>query len=878
MPIDSFPQTAPWSPAAPVGTATLEIHGAEAPDDLVIRIDGTELRDDTPAAHLQPGLTGITVPFQDGTTRTVHILTSPADAPADDSAEARRSWRDRIAHARSLTDDALTIVVRPLPHRQNGAEPAPSHTSVFARQAVRAGAHLILHTRADADPHVEVVRESLSVIGGRVSIDLHPTGSRVRIAAPGPQTDTDALYTRMLRSAARPAAVLLAVDPTDDGGFRVELDALHRAPALLHRQGLGSTMTVWEDEPQELRFDRAVPARMVMWERELTRRGATVHTVGTRLLFGAGPTGAPYLVHVTETDRTGIPGCVATGNKRIARTLLQNAGVRIAQGRYFRVSTPVEEAVTLLEQHASLVVKPVDGHAGLGVTVGVSTPEELRAAWRAAADHTRVGILVEEQFVGEDVRVSVVDGIARAANQRVPPQIVGDGTSTIRDLINAKNRSRYDNIHLHAKPVHLTPHRLSRLERAGLSPLSVLPAGRTLVIDHKANLATGGDPADVTDTIHPSYLRVAERAASAFPGQGIVGVDLLIADLARPADDDSHIVVEANSFPDIASHGTAYTGTPQNVVGPAADLLLSPAPALPRIRRRTAPAPVDDPTSAALLAAEMTARGFTIGWLTRSLFFATGHGMTLGFERAMTDRTSQAARRVLQRAVQRRQVLEVAGLPQPDAQTFGPLGCGAAWRHARKLGTATVQFGGRAPLDLQGMSRDEFEAAWSAHAPAIRSHRATVAVRAPGDRYGVLVVHGRVLGVRRLDRTGAPTASASLHRSYRRLAADAARAFAGADIVTVSLIVQDARTPATAGSVVVEHVGIDPDLVAFADDEKARVRLVRRIVDLHLGGTRPAPERVGAWNEGAAGARTRGRALLPRVGAVVRRARRALSR
>src|SRR5699024_3108419 len=114
--------------------------------------------------------------------------------------------------------------------------------------------------------------------------------------------------------------------------------------------------------------------------------------------------------------------------------------------------------------------------------------------------------------------------------------------------------------------------------------------------------------------------------------------------------------------------------------------------------------------------------------------------------------------------------------------------------------------------------------------------------------------------------------------SYRRLAADAARAFAGADIVTVSLIVQDARTPATAGSVVVEHVGIDPDLVAFADDEKARVRLVRRIVDLHLGGTRPAPERVGAWNEGAAGARTRGRALLPRVGAVVRRARRALSR
>jgi hypothetical protein len=228
--------------------------------------------------------------------------------------------------------------------------------------------------------------------------------------------------------------------------------------------------------------------------------------------------------------------------------------------------------------------------------------------------------------------------------------------------------------------------------------------------------------------------------------------------------------------------------------------------------------------------------------------------------------------------VQRRQVLEVAGLPQPDAQTFGPLERGAAWRHARKLGSATVQFGGSAPRDLQGMSRDEFEAAWSAHAGVIRSHRAAVAVRAPGDRYGVLVVHGRVLGVQRLDRTGAPTGSASLHRSYRRLAAEAARAFAGADIVTVALIVRDARTPATAESVVVEHVGIDPDLVAFADDEKARVRLIRRIVDLHLGGTRPAPVRVGAWNEGSAGARTRGRRILPRAGAAARRVRRALSR
>src|SRR5690606_10616076 len=116
---------------------------------------------------------------------------------------------------------------------------------------------------------------------------------------------------------------------------------------------------------------------------------------------------------------------------------------------------PVEDALPMLNTHTALVIKPVDGHAGRGVTVGVTTPDEFRAAWEVAAKATSTGIVVEEQFVGEDVRISVVDGVARAANKRVPPQITGDGVSTVRDLIIAKNRDRYDNLHLHAKPIVL---------------------------------------------------------------------------------------------------------------------------------------------------------------------------------------------------------------------------------------------------------------------------------------------------------------------------------------------------------------------------------------------------------------------------------------
>jgi D-alanine-D-alanine ligase-like ATP-grasp enzyme len=761
MVLDLALHSSRWSPSAPVSLVTVDFADSEdsARDtDLIVRSDGTihavtGTRADT---TLPPGLTELTIPFDDGSTRTVLVLTDLDGAQSDTASADPRGWIDRIEHARSSDDDALIIVLHPFP-RGTGAVQGKSpqrRLDTFEHHAVRAGGDLLLSTHATDSAQVDIVRERVSVTGSTVSIDLSPTGSRIHIRVPGGQADAEQLAMTMLRRTAAPHALLHAMDLAADGSFVIDLDRHHRPPVLTVNQGIGTAVTVWEDEPVDLPFDRSIPARMYMWERELKRRGATVQTIGTRVLFGHGPTGRNYLVHVTETNRTGIPGSTATGNKKTARHLLQRAGVRIAEGAYFSRSTPVEDALPLLDAHEALVIKPVDGYAGRGVTVGVTTPEEFRAAWQVAAEETRTGIVVEEQFVGEDVRISVVDGVARAANKRVPPQIIGDGVSTVRDLIIAKNRDRYDNLHLHAKPIVLTAHRLARLAAAGLTPFSVLPAGETHVIDHKANLATGGEPADVTDEIHPSYLRIAERAATAFPAVSLAGVDLLAADPTQPADDDSHIIVEVNSYPDIASHGTAFSGTPRNVVAHAADLVLSAPPAWEHVRRQSVPAPVPEPTSAALLAAEMSARGFSIDWLSPRLFIAEGHGAALGFCEAMTDQTSHAARMVLRRPLLRRRILDEAGLPQPKAQVFGPRSSGRAWAYAKRLGDATVQFGGNPPIDMHGMDRRTFDALWADNASTIRSHNAAIAARATGTRFDVLVVNGRVLSSVRISRAG----------------------------------------------------------------------------------------------------------------------------
>src|SRR5699024_10165981 len=141
----------------------------------------------------------------------------------------------------------------------------------------------------------------------------------------------------------------------------------------------------------------------------------------------------------------------------------------------------------------------------------------------------------------------------------------------------------------------------------------------------------------------------------------------------------------------------------------------------------------------------------------------------------------------------------------------------------------------------------------------------------PGERFHFLVVHGRVIGTRGAEESGSRAAGRRVHRSYRRLAADAARAFAGADITQVSLLIAHPSATATADSVVVEDVQVDPDLVAFT--RTGTMDVVERVVDLHLGASSPAPESSGTWAEDServsnrllSSARTTGRKVTRRL-------------
>ena len=197
-------------------------------------------------------------------------------------------------------------------------------------------------------------------------------------------------------------------------------------------------------------------------------------------------------------------------NKQVALGRLEAAGVQVAPRAVF---TRAGDAARFVKAHAPVVVKPVAGCKGSGVTVGVSTPVELDAAARAAGSP----FLVEPQLFGVEYRIfATMDG-ALAAVRRDPPSVVGDGRSTLLELVAAENGRRVSPTleSMPAPPVDL----------AGEVPAP----GEVVVVSRVANVSTGGVSHDVTDLLGTDLAREAALAVAAVDAAGVLhgGVDVL---------------------------------------------------------------------------------------------------------------------------------------------------------------------------------------------------------------------------------------------------------------------------------------------------------------------------------------------------------------
>ncbi|MGY1606121.1 MULTISPECIES: N-acetylglutaminylglutamine synthetase [unclassified Geodermatophilus] len=280
---------------------------------------------------------------------------------------------------------------------------------------------------------------------------------------------------------------------------------------------------------------------------EALRRGIRVEVTDAesgelRLSLG----GRRVLTRESLSEFTTAVAMSRCDDKRVTRRIVADAGVRVARG----VSVPEDDlgpARELLAVCGELVVKPARGEQGKGITVGVTTEEDLVRAV-AAARQFCPDVLAEELVPGEDLRVVVIDHEVVAAAVRRPAEVVGDGRRTVTDLVRAASRRR-ERVTGGESRIPLDDTTADVVRAAGHAMDDVLPDGEQLQVRRTANLHTGGTIEDVTDRLHPDVAEAAVRASRAI-GIPVTGIDFLVPDV----EGSEAVFVEANERPGLANH------------------------------------------------------------------------------------------------------------------------------------------------------------------------------------------------------------------------------------------------------------------------------------------------------------------------------------
>ncbi|MEO0490699.1 MAG: cyanophycin synthetase, partial [Cyanobacteria bacterium J06659_2] len=280
-------------------------------------------------------------------------------------------------------------------------------------------------------------------------------------------------------------------------------------------------------------------------------------------------------VQATLSSHSGILGVELACDKENTKRVLRNAGVPVPKGDVIYFFDELQDAIDGVGGYP-IVIKPMDGNHGRGITINIETWEQAEEAYDAAKEVSK-GIIVERFYKGRDHRVLVINHKIVAVAERVPAHVIGDGTSTISELIEQTNQDPlrgegHDNV-LTRIQVDRTSWEL--LDRQGYSIESIPAKGAICYLRATANLSTGGIAIDRTDDIHPTNIWIAERV-SRLVGLDIAGIDIVTQDISQPLQSVDGVIVEVNAAPGLRMHLSPSQGIPRNVAEPILNMLFPP--------------------------------------------------------------------------------------------------------------------------------------------------------------------------------------------------------------------------------------------------------------------------------------------------------------
>ena len=437
------------------------------------------------------------------------------------------------------------------------------------------------------------------------------------------------------RSAAAPGVYIVVYEyaQRDEGiaagelGLRLLCSLL---PAELRPEG--SVPEGWsfpEARDQFIRFAqrRALGPSTAALVHAAERRGIPWLRLNDQSLVQLGHGKYQQRIQATVTGRTPHISVELASDKEETNKILAGLGLPVPQQELVQSETQAVRAARRIG--FPVVTKPYNGNHGRGISIRLTTEEEVAHGFVVAREHSR-SVVVESFLEGDDHRLLVVNGELVAATRRTPGHVVGDGEHTVAQLIDMVNQDPRRGVG-HEKvltrlELDAQAHRM--LERAGLSAESVPEKGRPVYLRSTANLSTGGTATDVTDVIHPDNREMAERAVRAI-GLDVGGVDFLSKNISESYRAIGGGICEVNAAPGFRMHVAPSEGTARDVAAPVLDMLFPPGTAA-RVPIAALTGTNGKTTTARMLAHITKMAGYTPGLTTTDGVYIDGQRTVSG--------------------------------------------------------------------------------------------------------------------------------------------------------------------------------------------------------------------------------------------------------
>ena len=248
-------------------------------------------------------------------------------------------------------------------------------------------------------------------------------------------------------------------------------------------------------------------------------------------------------------------GVVFTGNKPLTHKFLADvSGYKAPEFCEYELMTLAKANDFMQTAGTPCVVKPAYGTgAGDGITMGVKDYKSLKRASINAASFCNQ-LMIEETVSGQSFRILILNNRCIHAIRRDPPQIIGDGTLTIAELIKKENQRRLNSGKIVSLfPISIDQECVNTLKSKSLSVKSIPQTGEIVQVKNVVNQNAAEQNIDVTEQVHSSILNTSIAAAKKL-GLGLAGIDVLTNDISLPLEETGGVINEINANPGLHHH------------------------------------------------------------------------------------------------------------------------------------------------------------------------------------------------------------------------------------------------------------------------------------------------------------------------------------